>query len=256
MKNLLLVHLGRSGSTVLGNLVGQYPGINWLGEVFTLEEQKGRTFKTEDEMNNYFDKLYTSEKNAFGIEVKLINILRVAPENEDSVNAVKRYLQFVNELAEKYELTPVLLLRNNILKRLVSCHAAAKSGVWHIENDGKKHKSSTLNLPVNELKDWDTGFSGSLNDVLYNGAAINLLLENYFRDNSWNVLYYEKDVENDPVSSANKLIDLSIGNEEKESINLHVKFGKTNPVGLVEKLENYNEISNLIDSEFRWMLIE
>ncbi|MET6759723.1 hypothetical protein [Pseudoalteromonas sp. NCIMB_1079] len=256
MKNILLVHLGRSGSTVLGNLVDQYPSMNWMGEVFTLAEQKGEIFKSENDLNNFFGELQPNDLSSFGAEVKLINILGAVSENEDTSNAVKKYLQFVHRLSKSYSLTPVLLLRNNVLKRLVSCHSAAKTGVWHVQNGEKNPQKSTLNFPVNELKDWDTGFTGSLNEVLHNGAWVNSLLENYFRAHNWETLYYEKDIEKDPVYSANKLIDLAVEREEKVDVAFQVKFGRTNPTSLEEKLANYEEISNSIDSDFRWMLAE
>lgn len=256
MKSILLVHLGRSGSTVLGNLVGQYPGLTWLGEVFTLAEQKGEEFRSENDLDNVFHKLQLNEPNAFGAEVKLINILKTVPEGGDSLNAVKKYLQYVHKLSDQYELTPVLLLRSNVLKRIVSCHAAANSGVWHIQNSEKIQKGYTLNLPINTLTDWDTGFTGPLNKVLLNGINVNRVLEKYFRDNCWNVLYYEKDIEKDPISSANKLIDIAAGSRAKVSVDLQVNFGRTNPSGLEKKLENYKEISTLINDDYRWMLVD
>ena len=72
--NIVLFHIGRSGSTLLGDMLNQNPHIYWDGEVYNniLKKHQKLTINPFNYLNS---KMYYSGKNKFyGFEVKFFHI--------------------------------------------------------------------------------------------------------------------------------------------------------------------------------------
>lgn len=249
-----LVHLGRSGSTVVGDLLGQHTRLEWAGEIWTQAHQAGTTkIQTATdflELPNIVSRV--SRKERFGFELKFINLRYF----EESIGKADwdRFIEVILALASEQH-KPMLLIRRNALRRLVSCRLAAETGVWHRrvgdQIDAREGTRSVV-LPVDEFEDWDTGHHGQLIDVIGKCVEWNNLLEEAFRRRAWLTLSYEEHVSASPRLAYRRIIENLGMSVEDASSPLQVTAANR---PLHEVVSNWSEVSrHLKSSPHSWML--
>jgi hypothetical protein len=248
-KNIVMFHMGRCGSTVLGDLLSQHSRIYWRGEIYYpyIREWRFQKQKISDSSNIRLkpDPLIALRQNMFiagsknyGCEIKFHHLYEAGISLSD----------FIEILKDK-NFSFVVLKRKNFLRSIVS------NAIMH-------------NLPVkkthNKIDEKPTARKAliDVNGVGYNGYKKSLIehLDIYSRnyseiyqklaDKNFLDLCFEEDISQDPKLAYKKVCDFLDVEYEK----LPVRLSRTNPFPLSEMIENYQEVKEyLATTEYSWM---
>ncbi len=262
MKKVVLVHFGRSGSTVFAKMIEAATDVVWLHETYSLIWQG-----MENKADYNFDCAYMVdiakkgvERGArpstrlIGLEAKLINFIH-------SGNCTMQ--QYVQAMKAQGDWEVVTLMRRNVLARVLSIYRAAESGVWHIKKEtsaGKRRstakktsKDMAFSLPMSDLFDPDTGVRGdNLVDFLRNVQKREAhMMTNLHKECDVALeLVYEDHVREDPSTAHNmfrKTFDLPA---------TRAKVGLNKTGGDVRKeLKNFDKVQAALQgTDFEWMI--
>lgn len=248
---------GRSGSTVLFQLLDQHPNIICLNEIFNDGESENKNLDLNYES---FIKKINQHNLSYKNSVKYIIF-------EFSYNDVKvfqnihinKIISFLNKNFSKV----ITLRRKNILKQIVSFDKAHQTNIWYTN---KERNNSPFNFDIkmnNHLYDYNNFFISDdfkihdkdfyLKDFIFNFSQEQELIFSYITNNFKNTLelFYENHIEENPIIAANLITDyLNLPRYENYKISL-IKISK----GLENDLENYAEIrDHLKNSSFEWMV--
>lgn len=240
---IAVMHLGRCGSTVLGNLLGQHSRITWRGEILeplfqAARKQHGDHFFMQGDPAELAAKVLENCASDYaGVEFKPFHlaIFRVAPSD------------FISRLRSAGFRHFIVLDRRNRLRKIVSSRLAANSGVWHVPINTVRD-SQAIMLDV-ECLSLDRKV-GSLADVLgmYDAEFDELrrLLSPGYLD-----LVYEDDIEADPQVAYRKVIDfLGLAAEP-----VATKLGRTTTAPLRGVIENFDTVERHLEgTRYAWML--
>lgn len=127
---VVMFHIGRSGSTVLGDLLNQHRSICWDGEIYReLFAKFGGQMKdmriSDDPYLFLSSRIARSKKPCYGFEVKFFH-LRI----------IKRQLQdYMKDLDSAGVDRFIVLRRRNYLRKIVSSIVMRATGVTHIPSN-------------------------------------------------------------------------------------------------------------------------
>lgn len=242
---VVVIHLGRCGSTVLAGLLDQHSQIAWRGEIFEPRIRRaaarhGDGFVIRRDPIKLALRAINSRRTAYsGIEVK--------PFHFEAFGI--SLAEFIEGMREAGVNRFVVLDRRNRLRKIVSSRVAARSGVWHVKA-GAAHTMQRIRLPVEELRmDRRREPLKRLLEI-YDAefAEARRLLSPDYLD-----LLYETDILEDPTRGYHRVVDfLGLAKEPVE-----IKLGRTNTSPLTEVLENYDEVAaHLAGTGYEWMLSE
>lgn len=246
--NIVMFHLGRSGSTVLADLLDQHPKIYWGAELYNrtfLQWVKDGKEVVESFTENPVDLLKKDMQLAlhrfYGFEMKPFHFKLI-----DYTPAF--YLQMLDKM--NYTHYIVLDRRNRMRKIISSIIAHTDKERYHIKsNTSNPRKRVTIDIN-NVCIDFD---SKPLIEYLidYDKQMNNLiqLLEGR------NALYlsYEEHIQNNPEDAYVKTCNFLNIKPRKASISL----SKTNPYPLKDMIENFDEVNTYLKgSAYAWMLEE
>ncbi|MEL6488831.1 MAG: hypothetical protein AAFQ95_02620 [Cyanobacteria bacterium J06621_3] len=252
--NIAMFHIGRSGSTVLGDLLNQSPKILWDGEIYhTYVDWGGQKAirKGQEPVIDPIKLLQTKKIKArrryYGFEAKFYHLDRTNVSLSD-------YVQRISDLGVSHF---IILKRKNYLRKIVSSYIAfdkKRNNLRTIDESDhhpadKKAKLYQINLNVN--------------NVTIDGSNKSLLEHlKYYQDNFQRLdaelagkkvlrLTYEEHIAKAPIQGYYQACDfLRISRHP-----VTVKYGKTNPFKLSEIVENFIEVERaLINTKFEWML--
>ncbi|MDJ0820340.1 MAG: WcbI family polysaccharide biosynthesis putative acetyltransferase [Paracoccaceae bacterium] len=254
-KNIIMTHFGRSGSTVLANLLKQNSKLAWLDEYFSL---RWINAKAKSDYNYTLDQLLemiaseTEKRHAtkpgvmVGHEIKLMNFLQ-----NPSCNMV----DYARACADPEKHVHIVLRRRNTLKRICSLYKARDTKVYHVTGQGpEEYRKKTFEIDFSKpLVDYDTGQKGETFPELIANAQKreDQVLTNYRHLGiQYLELSYEDDIEADPKIAYGKVVDyLGIDPEPAE-----VTLSKTS-TGLRQELLNYDALEQAMkNSPYEWML--
>ena len=237
--NAVMFHIGRSGSTLIDNMLSQHPSIHWDGEL--LKDTK--LYTAEDPI--YFDKIKLSMaslgKNRFyGFEVKPFHLSKLNI-------TIPFFLEQINQLGFDHF---VVLQRRNYLKKIISSLKASKTGEWHKPRGGKPlHDKITIDFDnvsidkttmplIGHLENYDTSFTQ---------------LENYLQKYNYLWLTYEEDILLNPQIAYNKLVKFFSLKTHPSKVN----YGRTNPFHISAIVSNYDALVHYLhNTQYAWMLSE
>lgn len=236
---VVMLHVGRCGSTVVADMLGRHPMISWDGEVF---EPKVRAKIGFDEMppeDFLLDRIGRAE-HVYGFEVKYL-------PSHHQLN-LGRDLAGIIDLTERVEVSHyVTLHRHNYLRRVVSGAIGRERRRWHRAPqepvpETKVHLNPN-SVPFGPRKpllaafeEMKTGES-ALRDVLEGRHGLHLS--------------YEDHVERDPSVAYELICDL-IGVEPGD---IDSRLARTGAAPLSAVLANFDEIAeHLTGTEYEWML--
>lgn len=247
VSKVAMFHIGRSGSTVTGDLLSQNPSIYWDGELF--EETMHGSFK-------YFSRLWPGRLTDFvrlhalkarllkgsakyyGFETKFFHLTR-----EQVV--LRDYLVDLSTMGLSHV---IVLKRKNYLRKMISSAIAQQRQQYHLS----AQESSSLTKVrlaveaaaidrvtqplVSHFQRWDESFM-ALDRALGDVPVLRLT--------------YEEDVCDNPLIAYGKICDfLGVGVEQA-----HVGFAKTNPFAVQEMLLNFEQVAEaLAGTPYEWML--
>ncbi len=238
-----MLHHGRCGSTVVGNLLAQNSNIHWASELYTSRFEKWE--KAEPKKHAHLEKkpiieksieilknsINTATKPYYGVEIKPIQF-RFIGYSATNFLAQARFLNFTHF---------ILLRRKNILRFLVSIEVATKHNFWFQLK--KKTELKKINFSIKKYK----YLSESIEGIKTPMQEVDSLLKG---KNILN-LTYENDIEQDPKKAYRRICRFINIKPTKVSVNL----SKTNPFPLADILENFDEIrAALHNTPYEWML--
>jgi hypothetical protein len=244
-----MFHIGRSGSTVVGDLLHQNKNIYWDGELF--EPDVHRSFKHFSSLfpgkTKTFIRLHALKANLlrraanyYGFETKFFHL-----RNQDIL--LPQYVSGLKQIGLSHV---IILKRNNYLRKVISSLIAQQRNQYHLSNqltssltqinfDVQSVAVDGTVLPLlNHFRQWDHDF---------------MLLDQAVETLPTLRLTYEDDVFSDPQIAYGKIcVFLNIDLEQS-----HVKFSKTNPFAVQDTLANFDQIAKALqDTGYEWMLYQ
>jgi hypothetical protein len=240
---VMMLHVGRCGSTVLANLLAQNPKVYWDGKLPRLAKQLyGPQVGTLDHGRWTQSQFAISGARYYGFEFKILADQYPAIFNTTTAD----FLQECRRIGVTHY---ILLTRRNTLRHVVSHYASKSRGKWHADTAAPVQKKeftldtraiTTGQAPGRPLVNY-------LQEVEDAHAEVRALLagENFLD------LEYERDIDIAGADAAyGKICDfLNIAPGD-----VQIRNRKMNPFPLDTVLENYDEVTQaLAGTEFAWM---
>ena len=243
MNNIMMLHEGRCGSTVVGNLLSQNPNIHWASELY---EPMFAKWKEENQQEfAYLAKEPIVEnpiellKNSMNETTKPYYGFVIKPSQFFLVNSSAT--KFLNQSFLLNFTYFILIRRKNGLRQIVSGQVARKKNTWHSYGEDIA-KLEKIHLPVKQPRP----LVGRIGNIKIRMQEIETLLAG---KNVLN-LTYEDDIEQDPQKAYQSICEFVDMEATKASVN----FNKTNPFPLKDIIENFAEVkAALQNTPYEWM---
>lgn len=244
--NVVMFHIGRSGSTVLGNMLNDRPDMLWDGEVYEHAiqhwESKGWSVDSEilpfEPYAHLRKQMIRAGSHFYGMEIRPFHLRTLKLP----------MAQFISDLRNMGYSHFIILRRKNILKAIISNVIAAQKHHFH-QPATEKSVLTQITLDVANVA------------FLRGNAPLLSWLELHDKDlqtidkllKGLRVLQltYEDDLEDDPFVAYQKVGEF-IGVKPHQ---VQIKLGKTNPFPLRDILINFDEVQAALRSTpYEWML--
>ena len=238
----VIFHIGRCGSTLLSNILGQHPIVECRGEIFNplmKIKLRGEPIPSIDNVLLNLRKKKNSPIQIF--ELKFLN--------DQHLSLYKLEInQFIEIVVNNGFNRFIVLERKNYLRRMISHCISQQTSIYHLKANQTavlvRIKIDLQNIKVGiatrSLIEWMDIFSKSYENI-------RLMLSYY----SFCVLSYVNELLNDITLGYNKVCKYL--NIIPDKISITTK--RTNPFSLKEILINYNEVErHLHNTIYEWML--
>ena len=246
--NAVMFHIGRSGSTVLADLLAQHADCFWSGEIYerafqTLERQ-GTPLQSGavplDPVQFLAHVMSRADKPIYGFELKFYHLQLFGVALED-------FLSLLDALEFRHF---VVLERRNALRKIVSSLVAQQKNKYR-QPSGEQASLTRVRLDVDALHVDRT--TGPLVGFLQTYQERFRRLDQLLAGRSVLRLTYEDDIEPDPRIGYRRACEfLGIAPQPVD-----VRLGKSNPFPLAEILLNCTEVQQALSgTPFAWMLDE
>jgi LPS sulfotransferase NodH len=247
--NVMMFHAGRSGSTVLGDLLGQHPRVFWDSEIFQTSSERwlsrqmrqdpGRSRKAMDHLR---DHMRLAGRRFYGVETKLIHLKWVGLGPEEYLDAIRR-LGFSHY---------VILERRNRLRALVSGLVGRTTGTWHsTEQTGDSPARTRIRIDLEKV-----GIKNGLQtlpEFFDRQQATFAALRRGLEGKPLLSLVYEDDIQKDPTAAYGRVTRFLGLDPAPVKVNLR----RTNPFPLSELVENFDKVkAALRGTPYAWMADE
>lgn len=244
-----MLHTGRCGSTVLGNMMEEHSQIFWRSEIFerfmndTCESSK---FKHKEHFVHKVVRDCSNQQASkiYGFETKYLPQQHLCSTNIGM--DIKSYLSCLHQIGfNKF----ILLYRKNYLRQVISVQVGRITKQWHtitkreaptkVTIDLKSFQIGCVTLPLLDLFDsYDKNFE----------LAKQLLSEYGFI-----LLVYEDDILPDPNIAYLKVTQYLNVDNEFPAVNLT----RSNPFKISDMVSNFSELRQLLDpTQYKWMLYD
>lgn len=246
---IAMFHIGRSGSTVLADLLAQHQKkIYWDGEVYerlfrSCEKKNGGLMASHlsvDPIKLLQKRRHRAGRRFYGFELKFFHLKLV---NRDLAD----YVEDLHRLGITHF---IILERRNYLRKIISSIVADQRKRYH-QPYYKKIRLTRIKLDVNNVRiDRDAKpLIAYLNDYHESFRALEKLLG----DRRILPLSYEDDISSDPLIGFQRICDF-LDIDKRQAV---VRYSKTNPFKLTEIVSNFEEVeSTLRRTPFEWMLYD
>jgi hypothetical protein len=247
--NAVMFHLGRSGSTVLGDMLARHPAMFWAGEIyspiFRQWRHKHGGVETVGEMPE--DAMVTLQKSMrsalhhfYGFEIKPFHFRLIGYRPS-------AFLRHLDALGYTHF---ILLDRKNRLRIIVSSIVAHQDGRYHIGH-GTVPKLKRVHVDVEDVRnDFD---AKPLVRYLSEYDAQIHELEALLEGRRLLRLAYEEDIQADPQQAYHRSCEF-LGIRPADA---SVRLARINPFPLREMIENFEEVkAALLRTPYEWMLDE
>jgi hypothetical protein len=233
-------HIGRCGSTVLGDLLNQHPRVQWLGEIHEWPEFRDQAAPAgpgSELIRRLRTRLPAVQKPFIGVEAKFFHL-------HDHGVALD---EFLSELRAEGKCRFIVLRRRNYLRKIVSSLAARQRGRWFVKpgtvlpparlaiNPDRVCIDGDAQPLIDYLEDWDAQFA-QLDAALLGEDPLPLA--------------YEDDIEQDPRVAYRKVCAwLGVPAE-----NPGIRYSRTTTEPLAEIITTMAAVrSALAGTKYSWM---
>jgi hypothetical protein len=242
--NVAMFHTGRSGSSVLANMIGQHPDFKWDREVIASVQKKKYS---ELVMTSNLFKIIEIRKarqrcKYYGFETKALKDYHL---NQNWFNMdLTEYVKTLRNMDFKYF---IVLKRRNYLRRAVSQNVGFHLKKWHATEEVTSPTKVSLDLhnfrlgygskPLLEsFQEMDNYFE-ELDNLLHDEHKINLT--------------YEKDILPDPNIAYRKICEFL----EIPVLQPQIRYKRSNPFPLSDMILNFGEVVDYLrGTQYEWMI--
>jgi len=248
-KGIIMFHVGRSGSTVLSNLLSQNPVIEW--EVEPFENLAAHNQKTARQIVRWlpiriapFHYLHKRRKRSvapfYGFDIKFYHL---SDRGIELGEALKR-------LGSQGFERIISLKRKNLLRKIVSSVSALQQGSYHLGTNVRSHCEPVFIDPNAVLIDGD---NTGLAERFQRWQDCFEALEEQVSAFRSLTLTYEDDILVDPQAGYRRVCEFL----EVEPGKVTVRHSRTTPTPLHQMVRNWNQICDaLAGTKWEWMLDE
>lgn len=243
--NVVTFHTGRSGSTVLGDLLNQHPNIFWDAEIYNPARMERISPKIPHFLLHHpkrFLRLRMARagNKIYGFEMQLTQLKYIDA----------KLLDYIEQLQGMKFNHFIILKRKNYLRKILSSVVGQITSQWH-QNKNAKPKLIRFELDVDNLL-----FRGNAKPLLVHLQAEHehyCTLEKVLSGQRVLQLTYEDDISESPLVGYQRVCNfLDVGHHE-----VKIRYGKTNPFKLTEMIINFDEVERTLrGTSFEWMLYE
>ena len=230
-KRIVMFHAGRSGSSVLGLMLGAHPHIMWAGEI--LKDRKVAQYKEQNANFDYREVIRSDEartmRKCYGFEIMYMHMRKLGISKEQFLTAILDlgYTHFI------------VLSRKNVLRKVTSMMVAQTTGRYHLGMS----KSTQLVQVMLDTHELIKKFDQYGTDI----AEMQQLLEN----RKCLSLTYEDDVEQDPSIAYSKICRFL----QIPLYPVAPKLQRINPYPLEHMIINFDEVATTLQgTKYEWML--
>lgn len=243
--SVAVFHVGRSGSTVLGNLLQQHPQVCWDSEIYfkkwAFDGFENRAFDSEKFLHR---QMWIAGSRYYGFEIKFLR--------DQHLSIVGLELaEYLSQLKRLKITHYVVLERKNYLRRMISQYVGSKTGRRQVAA-GSQVKLETLHLDLNSV-----GFGTLENSMPLLECFAELdrsyrELKQLLDGENLLCLDYETDILASGPQAGYQRVCRFLG---LEPLPATVENTRTNPFQIREIVDNYEELESLLKgTRYEWML--
>jgi hypothetical protein len=237
-----MFHTGRSGSSVIADMLGQHPAIHWDGELFNYQLMLWRNNprnRMEEAQVLVRRRMSLFDKPVYGFEILPTQLLAGQIDQRE-------LLAVLDEFGVGHF---VVLTRRNILRKIVSNLVARERGRWRLKA-GESAPLTRIHIDTDNVQMATTQpLVTHIRETLVDYEALSASLGS----RRCLHLVYERDVLPDPRCAYRKICGF-LGIDDVE---LPVRHGQTTPHRLRQIIRNYTDVEQALSgTEFEWMLEE
>lgn len=238
-----MFHVGRSGSTVLGNLLDQHSRISWQSEVVfkhysQFPQGMSKDAPQADPLQLMLASMAGINADFYGFEAKFFHLDRMGV-------SLAEFLTMLDDLGFAYY---IVLERKNLLRKIVSSLIAKQRGAYN-RRVGHRAELTRIVIDIHHVR--IDGDDNSLVAFLENYHNQMRELKRRLAGRDVLCLTYEDDILNDPLVAYRRVSKYLGVVPEPVRINL----GRINPYPLREIVENFDEVAQALkETPFEWML--
>ena len=253
----MMIHHGRCGSSVVGNLLVQNPNIHWASELYSSmlakwqEENQQINFHlakepiVENPIAILKNSISETTKPYYGFEIKPFHFSLINSSATEFLNQsfLLNFTYFIL-MRRKNRLRQIVsgqIGRKNRLHQIVSGEVASKKNIWRSSREDIA-KLEKIHLPLNKPEPLVERIEKK--EIQMQEVETLLAGKNVLN------LTYEDDIEQDPQSAYRSICKFVNMEETKASVTL----SKTNPFPLKDMIENFAEVkAALQNTPYEWM---
>jgi hypothetical protein len=240
---VLMLHVGRCGSTVLASLLAQNPAIFWDGKLpRKARDLYGERVRALDPGRWTRRQFAISGDRFYGFEFKIL---------ADQYPAIfgtttPRFLETCKQIGVTHF---ILLTRRNTLRHVVSHYASMNRGKWHASTpDALRAQMFPL-----DISDITTGSAPgrSLVDYLQEVEDAHDEVRGLLKGERLLEIEYEEDIDAEGPQLAYRKVCVFLGIPPVEA---SIRNVKVNPYPMASVIENFDEITHMVGgTKFAWM---
>jgi len=240
-ERVAMLHTGRCGSTVLGQLLASHGEVYWASEVFE-SHMAGREPVVDPRAVIEASLARARGYRIYGFETKYLSIQHLSRRCVDL--DLERYLEMLGALGFS---SFVILERRNLLRRAVSAEVGRQTKKWHTDRRVDRVEKVAINLAR-----FETGAARtSLIELFELMEQERERLANLLSGSKTLNLTYEQDIEGDPLAGYARICHFLGLTPRRQTVPLK----RTNPFSLREILANFDDVVTYLEgTHYAWML--